>query len=148
MATALNLATKPTATADDVRFGRVLGRGRGLGEHPRETPRPPVGATASGHLPIFFYLDISNAHLSEEEEAILHSGVEAGKGDDELLPRHIPHKYGAWMNVPEESDDENGAVRSQFYPNIQAVIEFARLHGCSWVNFDVDASSIAELPTF
>jgi hypothetical protein len=101
---------------------------------PREQDRERV--------PIYHYLDLSTAHLTEAEcEALTYSRSQAA-------PRCIDHEYGYWVHVPAAEDDEAGEERAVEYPNLQAVIEYARRHQCNWINFDVDAAIVATLSTF
>lgn len=106
-------------------------------------------------MTVYKYLDLSTAHITQEEMEALSVGQD---GDSGGLPRHIPHKYGTWMQVPWPfgqlpptgflgPDPEDGA-RAEEYPNVQRCIELARERECFWINFDQDADREEGLPTF
>jgi hypothetical protein len=97
-------------------------------------------------MPVYRYLDLSTAHLTEPEM----EAVNARFADvDESTPRVIPHEYGAWVNVPDlrSMPDGDDAIVAN-YPNVAAVIKRARALDCEWVNFDQDASHDDVLPTY
>jgi hypothetical protein len=96
-------------------------------------------------VPIYSYLDLSTAHLREEEMA----AVKANLPDlDDSGPRIIDHEYGAWVNVPEDilGREDYHAALAEAYPNLHNVLVYAKTKGCNWVNFDQDAE--IEQPTW
>lgn len=99
---------------------------------------------------VHHYLDLSTAFLPDAELLALGTeGALDGRGRESGdMPRVISHHYGWWVNVPsEEVDPEGEESRRQRSPALQACIEVARDRGCSWINFDADASDYdPELP--
>jgi len=105
--------------------------------------------------PAFRYLDLSVAHLAEDERDV----ILATPDDDPhrlaahppRLPRVVPHRYGAWVHVSYEIHDDHDELRrlqSVGYPSFAAVLAFASRRGCQWINFDADAEDIPELPLY
>jgi hypothetical protein len=91
---------------------------------------------------IYKYLDLTTAHLPEEEMQQIATAP----------PRVIPHEYGAWVNVQHDDTDE---VDEQFtedgtFPVLAAIVKYAREldDDINWINFDRDGEPIDGLPTF
>lgn len=101
-------------------------------------------------LPISRYLDLSTGHLPQAEMVALRNARDSEINPDQLPARVIPHAYGAWVNVqiddPHEQD--NAFAEHGQLPNLLKVVQFARAHDCTWVNFDRDAAIIDELPSW
>jgi hypothetical protein len=98
-------------------------------------------------MPVYRYLDLSTAHLTEAEDAELRSRL----ADLEHSPRVIVHDYGYWINVPDLDgswDAEDTVALHKALPNLASCIDRARSYGCTWINFDRDAGQDATLPTF
>ena len=101
-------------------------------------------------MPVFHYLDLSTAHLTEAEmHAVTARLVEL----DNESPRVIVHDYGAWVNVWEAAHlasehAESTAEIATRYPNLSACLEVARYLDCNWINFDRDADTHEGLPTY
>lgn len=93
-------------------------------------------------MPVFKYLDLSTAHVTEPEMEAINERLAA---IDEATPRVIPHDYGAWVNVM-EGEDEPALIER--YPNLAACLDKARERDCKWINFDQDADTHDGLPTF
>jgi hypothetical protein len=117
------------------RFAPTFGaaRGRGDGED----------AGRQAELPIYRFLDLSTAHLAADDLVSL-----CADGDE--MPRFVEHEYGGFMNVPDADaeDPEDDDARRALAPSVQDVIDFARAHQCTWVNFDADARTVEHLPTY
>jgi hypothetical protein len=100
-------------------------------------------------MPVYRYLDLSTAHLTEREANEL--SLAYSFGDLDHSPRVIPHDYGAWVNVPDLDgawDEQDTAALEKSRPNFAACIARARKLGCNWINFDADAEQDSDLPTF
>ena len=82
------------------------------------------------------FLDLSNAHLSNEDRALLEacSGHDAG----ELLCASTP--YGWFVFACEE--------RPQISDTLWALFQAARQRGCEYLLFDRDAAELAGFPMF
>ena len=98
-------------------------------------------------MPVLKYLDLSTSHLTMEECDEL--------GDLDHSPRVVSHDYCAWVNVPDVESapewapgGESAEVLRSSRPNLAACIDRARALGCTWINFDQDADTDPELPTF
>lgn len=103
-------------------------------------------------MPVYRYLDLSTAHLTEREMNELSSPFSFGDLDNS--PRVIVHEYGAWVNVPHHVEDggswteeDTESLRTS-RPNLLACIARAHDLDCSWINFDADAAIETDLPTF
>lgn len=81
--------------------------------------------------PLRLFLDCSTAHLSPAARAY----IEAGKAIASSTP------YG-WFVYGNEEPDEH------MPPDLKAVMDYTRLLGAEYVNFDCDAPEIDNLPTF
>lgn len=96
-------------------------------------------------MPVYRYLDISTACLTEREmNAVTDRLAEL----EHESPRVIVHDYGAWVNVP---PDPTGAATLELtgkYPNLGACLARARQFDCLWINFDADADHDEELPSY
>ena len=82
------------------------------------------------------FLDLSNAHLSNEDRALLEAC--AGHDTGELLCATTP--YGWFVFACEE--------RPQISDTLWALFEEARQHGCEYLLFDRDAAEIDGFPVF
>lgn len=96
-------------------------------------------------MPVYRYLDLSTAHLTEAEMFALTANFPAL---DDAGPRVIVHDYGAWLNVPAADDPAAEDDLAEHYPNVARCLEHARAAECSWINFDGDAEQEADLPTY
>ena len=81
--------------------------------------------------PLRLFLDCSTAHLSPAARAYVGSG-------DAIAS---PTPYGWFVYASEEPDEH---VPS----DLATVMAYARSLGAEYVNFDCDASEIADLPAF
>lgn len=93
-------------------------------------------------MPVYQYLDLSTAHLTDEDRHELAHG---------LCPlRVIEHDYGWWVHVPGDDDitDRLAAVSETMSEAFVGVLKHANKHGCNWINFDADADEEPELPSF
>lgn len=89
-------------------------------------------------MPVHRYLDLSTAHLPEEEsERILAAPV-----------RVIAHEYGWWVNVPGLGDYDDYDVAGEGFEGLDTVLRYARYHDCTWVNFDRDGDVDPNLLTY
>lgn len=88
----------------------------------------------------YSYLDLSTGHLRQDELSLAECGC--------VFTRVIRHEYGAWVAVPEGSDDCEDGERRKEAPSLQACIERAREYGCRWINFDRDGDREPRLPYF
>jgi hypothetical protein len=90
------------------------------------------------------YLDLSTAHLTDEDRKILEGPYPFG----DYGPRLAVHEYGWICYLGEDGqfgEDADQAGMSQHFVNI---VRYAIGHGCSLINFDQDGPEIEELPTF
>ncbi|WP_380162685.1 hypothetical protein [Kineococcus sp. R86509] len=90
------------------------------------------------------YLDLSTAHLTQRE---------AQSAAQELTttgPRVIEHEYGLWVNVQHDDIEDEDQSLVENFPNLLAVIRYAREQGwdMNWVNFDRDSPKLPDLPHF
>ncbi len=94
-------------------------------------------------MPVFQYLDLSTAHMTEADSRILETAAEIGV-------RVILHDYGWWIHVPEagsEAEEADTEMKAAGMSDaFRAVIDSARYRGCRWVNFDQDADEDDDLP--
>jgi hypothetical protein len=103
--------------------------------------------------PVYRYLDVSVAHLApDEREVVLSTPDDPPIGVDihrPLLPRVVPHRFGAFVNVPSELDDnELDAMQADGFASLVEVLVFAAQRGCNWINFDQDGAEIPELALY
>ena len=82
------------------------------------------------------FLDLSNAHLSNEDRALLDAC--AGHDAGELLCASTP--YGWFVFACEE--------RPQISDTLWALFQEARQHDCEYLLFDRDAASLDGFPVF
>ena len=82
------------------------------------------------------FLDLSNAHLTNEDRALLDAC--AGHDTGELLCATTP--YGWFVFACEE--------RPQISDTLWALFQEARQHGCEYLLFDRDAASLDGFPVF
>ncbi|TPG55902.1 hypothetical protein EAH89_13255 [Roseomonas nepalensis] len=82
------------------------------------------------------FLDLSNAHLTKEDRALLEAC--AGRDTGELLCASTP--YGWFVFACEE--------RPQISDTLWALFQEARQHGCEYLLFDRDAAEIDGFPVF
>lgn len=82
------------------------------------------------------FLDLSNAHLTKEDRALLEAC--AGHDTGELLCATTP--YGWFVFACEE--------RPQISDTLWALFHEARQHGCEYLLFDRDAASLDGFPVF
>lgn len=96
-------------------------------------------------LPVYRYLDLSTAHTRPGELEALTLSTTGARG-----PHTIPHKWGAWVNVPVDDEDDReslDAIRERC-PAIVACLRYASELECTWVNFDADAGIVQTLARF
>lgn len=93
-------------------------------------------------MPVYKYLDLSTAHVTEEESVAIDQNFPALEDQG---PRVIRHDYGWWVNAPLGIDLTTFA---EHYPNVLACINRARELDCYWINFDQDADTEPGLPVF
>jgi len=86
-------------------------------------------------MTILKMLDISTAHVSKETNDKLE------KDDVNGALYVIPHHYGYFVYVPEDSEPETPK-------DLQALFDFAKSKNCSWIKLDCDAVEYKELPTY
>jgi hypothetical protein len=82
------------------------------------------------------FLDLSNAHLSNEDRVLLEAC--AGHDTGELLCASTP--YGWFVFACEE--------RPQVSDTLWALFQEARQHSCEYLLFDRDAASLDGFPVF
>jgi hypothetical protein len=124
----------------------------GGGEH-RNASVVSAPAARPEDGPVYAYLDASIAHLAPAERPVVLFTPDDDPpigavtvGPAQLLPRIVPHRYGAWVNVPSELDsNELGKLRAGGFPTLTDLIAFAANRGCNWINLDADGAEIAEL---
>jgi len=85
------------------------------------------------HEGIFKYLDCSTAHVRPKDMDLLIIA-------ESIVT--IPHKYGAFVNVP-NPDDEAEALYNRireegFSEDFIKILKFAYANNCYWINFDAD----------
>jgi len=89
-------------------------------------------------MPVKKYLDLSTAHIPNEDREILD-----GKKGAWIV---TPHRYGWWVYVP--LDSSANPTTAGFSPAFCSLIGVAIDNGCRWINFDQDASIDPKLPVF
>lgn len=96
----------------------------------------------------YTYLDVSTAHVTQEEmEAITVAGRRGSF--DPLLRVSAEYRYGAYLAVPDEDDDsESAAARRAEFPNVQAMFERARELDAIIVRLDRDGDTDPKLPVY
>lgn len=83
-------------------------------------------------------LDISNAHITEEEMSRI----------EQCEPVRIAvHEHGAIVFLPGEID-EDGIEQWEDFPNLLACVRMGIEFGCMLINFDSDAAEFPGLPKF
>ncbi|MEJ7894202.1 MAG: hypothetical protein WKF94_16355 [Solirubrobacteraceae bacterium] len=92
-------------------------------------------------MTVLKYLDLSSAHLPENER----SALLAGDLLDNDWPRVINHTYGWWVNVPSDAEVYDFADQA---PALAQIIDHARCLDCTWVNIDSDAAPIDALTVY
>jgi len=86
------------------------------------------------------FLDISTAHLSEEDKALLDSFAAP---DSRLGPMTVSTCYGWWMYAIDDCYEDNCLS-----DNLTRICKHARKNGCDYILFDCDAETDEELPVF
>lgn len=123
------------------KFARVVGPHAGA----RDAASPETPETFS----IVKCLEISTAHLTE---ASCNALTEHAKGGSGCLPATATYRWGLFMQVPDELDDaddpDEADERAVQYPDVEAVIGFARMLGVGWVRFDADGLTVEQLPAY
>lgn len=91
-------------------------------------------------LPIYKYLDISTAHISEKTNEFL-----SRQAENEYSSLIIYKKEcGYFINVPEDLDEIE-----MFTPSdLIECLDFAKKHDCYWLVLDGGAEIINELKTY
>jgi hypothetical protein len=98
-------------------------------------------------MPVYSYLDLSTAHVTEAEM----DAVNGRFADvDDNTPRVIVHEYGAWVNVQPgwRASSDTADEFCARYPNVARCLERAIELDCNWINFDRDADQDDVLPTY
>ena len=91
-------------------------------------------------LPIYKYLDISTAHISEKINDILSKNINNG-----LYPLIIlDTEHGYFINVPYNLDE----LEREFPGDLISCLGLAQKHGCRWLMLDCDAEVVDELEQF
>ena len=96
------------------------------------------------------YLDVSAAHMTEQDNDLLAKALEDGDKVNMVLPHTLPYSYGNWVWVPdaEEMESHESMYTSYgFSPAFVGVLKYARENDCDWVNFDRDGEVCEDLPT-
>ena len=93
----------------------------------------PVAARVQAAIEPMFTL--STAHLEQATLAALCGGASRGVAPH----RAIVHDYGVILYVGDPAPCA---------PDVADVLKLARAHDCVWVNFDVDAAELVDLPTY
>lgn len=85
------------------------------------------------HEGIFKYFDCSTAHVQPKDMNLLTAA-------ERLVT--IPHKYGAFLNVPDIADEGETfyeEIREEgFSEDFIKILHFAYANDCYWINFDAD----------
>lgn len=92
-------------------------------------------------LPIYNYLDLSTAHITQETDEYLRKQAK----EDEAYKAIVYEKdCGYFVSVPEwdEIDDYD------MPDDLKACLKFAAEHNCYWLVLDGDADTIDELKTY
>lgn len=76
-------------------------------------------------------LDLSTAHLSEEDSSLMNSGP---------LPVVMVGTYGFLVTTTEECETD--------LESLNDCIIYARSKGCSYILFDADADPVEDLPEY
>ena len=96
------------------------------------------------------YLDVSTAHLTEQDNRMLSQSVEDRDVINMVVPLVREYEYGHWVWVPDAEDIEFYAQSYTSYGLSETfvdVLRYARKNNCDWVNFDRDAEPCEDLPT-
>ena len=88
-------------------------------------------------------LDISTAHVSENTSILLNEWAISCF----VRPAIVYDKkdYGWLVYVPSEPGKE---TEPDFPEDLRSCIELARSHGCDWIMFDCDSTTIDELNVY
>lgn len=110
-------------------------------------------------MPIYKYLDLSTAHITQTDSHLLDQYSKMGdrslelRFDLRLIVR--PHPYGMWIHVPvgQEAKEELTALAESltnagFSPALMQIIIYAMSKDCYWINLDQDANEEEGLPTY
>lgn len=102
-------------------------------------------------MSIHQYLDLSTGHLPPSERSRLD---QVGTPDERQrrplkLPKTVMHGEGWWVNVPTDFMVQTAvdAVKAGC-PTLANILNYAHERGCWWINFDVDAERLGDLPYF
>jgi hypothetical protein len=90
------------------------------------------------------FLDLSTAHLAQEDKRILERASVPGECNT-FGPPSAKHTYGWWMFAPEELD---GYREAELSNNLRRICTYARTCGCDYILFDSDAEINKNLPVF
>ena len=92
------------------------------------------------HEGIFKYLDCSTAHVRPKDMDLLTIA-------ESIVT--IPHKYGAFVNVPNIEDEGETFCEliseEGFSEDFIKILHFAYANDCYWINFDADGIMHHEL---
>lgn len=101
-------------------------------------------------------LVLATSHIRKETDAAITEGglydlrYHGATGKDHDLPATMlfPCDTGFYGYVIWVDEGFATMQESENYPDLVAVIAFAKAHGCHWIRFDCDQEPIAELPTY
>ena len=94
-------------------------------------------------LPVYKYLDISTAHITEETEVFLWRQVQDEDGDLIVYKKEC----GYFIHVPCDPDELN-EMEVIIPHDLMACLRLAMENNCYWLVLDADAEVINELETF
>lgn len=106
-------------------------------------------------MPTEKYLDLSTAHLTEQDNAILTAIADGGA--DVAVVRFARHEYGYILFIPLVDSEElperrrDEAMKAKMLgmsTEFVELIQYARGKECRIVNIDRDADAEGDLPTF
>lgn len=108
-------------------------------------------------MPVLKYLDLSTAHVTAEDNALLADLTAPAPGD--TTPFGVEdHAYGHFLQVPEvllseTRKNEWGAARDEilgmgFSEAFARLLEHAGANGCSLINLDRDGDLEPDLESF
>lgn len=88
-------------------------------------------------------LYISTCHITQEaSEWLTKAGIAAADPEQGAVPYHMAtHAYGYLVWAADEFADEVPQC-------VIDVCEFAKKHGCTWINIDQDGPEYSDLPHF
>lgn len=94
------------------------------------------------------FLDASTAHITKKDNDILEAwGRRERTGSAPY--RTIPHSYGWFVHVVDDDREEHEEAARKHGISLDFFVlqDYARRHGCWWINLDLGADPIPGLPT-